>query len=221
MKIKCLLLLSVFLTGCATAPKLTTIKAAESIKVTTFSPPSGYEFVAPITVVDGTGCGSFGYRGTYERAEIILRNKAYSLGADYVQINTVREPYLNYPDCFVNTYQIQGATYKNTLISSELEYNIKMPLVDLKDAKDFVAECPSENIKMIVNIESGGVLVGTLDGAEMEEKEPYDNFHVKNGRFIGSNQYNMVSFGLNTEEKITITSMKESILLQCVITNYY
>jgi hypothetical protein len=40
-----------------------------------------------------------------------LKNRAYQLGADYVQIFTIREPYLS-GDCFRNEYAITGTAYK-------------------------------------------------------------------------------------------------------------
>jgi hypothetical protein len=70
-----------------------------------------YQDIGPISVADGEGCGGFGYQGTYDRAMTLLKNKAFRMGADYVQIFTVSEPY-SANGCFVNLYKISGTAYK-------------------------------------------------------------------------------------------------------------
>jgi len=55
--------------------------------------------------------GVYGTRGNYEGAYSLLRNKAVTLGADYVQVVRITEPHLAGP-CFRNEYIINGIAYK-------------------------------------------------------------------------------------------------------------
>jgi hypothetical protein len=48
--------------------------------------------LGPIEAFDGTGCGSTGYRGSYEEACRNLKIAGAEVGADDVQIMSISEP---------------------------------------------------------------------------------------------------------------------------------
>lgn len=66
-----------------------------------------------LTGSDGSGCGAFGSRGTYEGTVNSLKNQAHAIGADFVQIFTITEPHFR-PGCFDNVYTISGSAYKKS-----------------------------------------------------------------------------------------------------------
>ena len=98
------------LVGCVAEP-IPLNPAAFQIRIGKSDPGEGYIEVGPVTATHGGGCGGFGSRGTYEGAYAILKNKAATLGADYVQIYTVSEPHPA-GGCFVNAYTITGTAYR-------------------------------------------------------------------------------------------------------------
>ena len=99
-----ILLVATFLYGCA-APEIKMSSGASTVKVAKSDPPDNYSEIGPITAIDGEGCGGFGYRGTYNRAVIRLKNKTYKMDGDYVQIFSLTEPHFR-PGCFDNIYKI-------------------------------------------------------------------------------------------------------------------
>jgi len=113
MKIKTLILitLSAFLTGCVgnTPKKLNT--GAERITIDEAKPNGYYEVIGAVTGVDGDGCGSFGYKGSYERAVIDLQNKINELHGAYAQQTSIVKPHLD-GGCFNNEYQIRAVAYR-------------------------------------------------------------------------------------------------------------
>jgi len=76
-------------------------------------PPAGATPVGTIRAVDGEGCGLLGTKGTYEGAEKVARNKARALGADYVRITSVHEPYADH-ECVHKEYVIEGIAYRSS-----------------------------------------------------------------------------------------------------------
>lgn len=100
------------MTGCA-APIVKMSEGASTVKVGKSDPADNYSEIGPITASDGSGCGAYGYRGTYDRVVVILKNMAYQLGGDYVQIFTMTEPHLR-GGCFDNAYTISGTLFKKT-----------------------------------------------------------------------------------------------------------
>lgn len=98
-------------TGCVSVPVITLTPGAEVVKVAKADPPDNYQEVGPVSGYDGTGCGGFGYLGTYERAVLDLKNRSYGMGGDYVQIFTITEPHFR-PGCFDNQYKLSGTAYK-------------------------------------------------------------------------------------------------------------
>jgi len=105
-------LLITFLVGCASIPQVTLLEGANNVRVGKMDALDSFQDIGPISVEDGEGCGGFGYQGTYDRAMTLLKNKAFKMGADYVQIFTVSEPYSATSSCFVNLYKISGTAYK-------------------------------------------------------------------------------------------------------------
>jgi hypothetical protein len=104
-------LLCLGLAGCATAPLVSLNPGAEVVRVAKADPSDNYQEVGPVSGYDGSGCGYYGYCGSYERAMINLKNRANKMGADYVQIFTITEPHLD-SDCYNNIYKISGTAYK-------------------------------------------------------------------------------------------------------------
>lgn len=70
-------------------PKL--ISGAETVRVGKSDPDASHQYVGEITAIDGNDCGAYGRRGTYQGAITNLRNQAYTMGADYVQITNQTE----------------------------------------------------------------------------------------------------------------------------------
>jgi len=101
--------LSLFVSACAHNVAL--VPGAERVTVGKNDPTDNFSDVGQVTGFDGRGCGGFGYRGIYERAVLDIKNKAFQLGADYVQIFTITEPHYR-PGCFDNLYKISGTAYK-------------------------------------------------------------------------------------------------------------
>lgn len=101
----------VLVSGCVTVPVVSLRPGAEAVKVAKADPPDNYQEVGPVSGYDGKGCGGFGYYGTYERAVVDIKNRAYAKGGDYVQIFTITEPHLR-GDCFDNLYKLSGTAYK-------------------------------------------------------------------------------------------------------------
>lgn len=101
----------VVLQGCASKAVIP-IDGTDRVKVVKSDPPSNYKMIAPITATDGSGCGAFGSVGSYNNAVMLIKNIAYQMGGDYVQIYTMEAPYFR-PGCRVNTYTISGTLYKS------------------------------------------------------------------------------------------------------------
>jgi hypothetical protein len=106
-----ILVVLLLLLGACAAPQVRLSTGAEVVRVAKSDPPYNYEEVGPVSGFDGEGCGGFGYLGTYERAIINIKNRAYALGADYIQIFTITEPHSS-PNCYVNEYKLSGTAYK-------------------------------------------------------------------------------------------------------------
>jgi len=105
-----LVLLAILTVGCARTPLLLSPDASD-VRTGKADPIGNARELGPVTATDGSGCGLYGYRGTYERAYIQLKNNAAALGANYVQIYSISEPHLS-GGCFVNVFSISGMAYK-------------------------------------------------------------------------------------------------------------
>ena len=105
-----ILLLTGLLFGCAaSAPPIQ--GGANAVRVAKSDPGPGYEELGPLSGENGGGCGLYGTVGTYEGAVAELKNKANAMGADYVQIVNVREPY-KAGICRVNTFTVSGTAFR-------------------------------------------------------------------------------------------------------------
>jgi hypothetical protein len=111
---KCIGILGLFvlvISGCVSAPLVVLDSGAEKVMVGKSDPGDNYKGIGPVSGSDGADCGSYGYRGTYERAITNLRNKTYVMGGDYAQLVTLTEPHLS-GGCFDNEYSIRATAYK-------------------------------------------------------------------------------------------------------------
>ena len=76
------------------------------------NPPSGDAIqIAPVTARHGGGCGLYGAEGNFEGAATILRNKAASMGANYVQIIRQQGEHMT-GICLDRGYTIDGMAYR-------------------------------------------------------------------------------------------------------------
>jgi hypothetical protein len=107
-RLYCLLLLTL-LPACATSAS--PAKSVDPIQIETRPPPAGAKLLGSFTVVDGEGCGILATRGSYARALLRLRSKARSVGADYVQLTEVEEPYYDH-QCLHQEYRLTGTAYR-------------------------------------------------------------------------------------------------------------
>jgi hypothetical protein len=106
------LVVSMFvLVGCA-ATLVQLSEQGSKVEVGKRDPDPGMEEIGPVSATHGDGCGAFGTRGTYEGAYTLLKNEAARLGADFVQILTLTEPYHRNPNCFDNRFVIRGIAYR-------------------------------------------------------------------------------------------------------------
>ena len=83
------LVIVVFLltTSCASPPVQMT-PGAEKVLVSRTDPADNFELIGPVTAQDGSGCGMYGRRGSYDDAVVAIRVKAAQMGANYVAIIT-------------------------------------------------------------------------------------------------------------------------------------
>lgn len=99
--------------GCAQQRTTMQQEGAEHIVVSKDPAPAGAELLQTITAVDGSGCRGFGHVGVRPLVEIDLRNQAFALGGDYVQIVEARKPGSDAAGpCLSNGYQLQGQVYR-------------------------------------------------------------------------------------------------------------
>jgi len=110
MRAATIALIALALAGCAGKPPVLR-EGADRIQVAKNDPPPGSTYLREISVQDGSGCGLYGYKGSFARAVIHLRNEAQKLGADYVQIMGRDTPNLEY-GCYDNTYRIDATAYR-------------------------------------------------------------------------------------------------------------
>lgn len=104
------LLAPVLLAACA-APPMALAPNATRVQLGKSDPGNNYELIGPVSGIDGTSCGAYGYKGSYERAVTDLRNKAAGMGGNYVQLVTISEPH-RAGGCFVNEYRVSANVYR-------------------------------------------------------------------------------------------------------------
>jgi hypothetical protein len=81
------------------------------LRINKASPPAGAQPLGPLRAVDGSGCGMFGTPGTYAGALAKLRARAEALGADYIELTLVKEPYVDH-QCKHREYLLEGKAYR-------------------------------------------------------------------------------------------------------------
>ena len=101
----------VFSSGCTPTAPLALTPEARRIPVGQSDPGPGYSVIDGLDVVDGSGCGGFGSRGSFNGALSQLRYKAGLLHADYIKLVSTKEPYGD-GRCFHNEYSISAIVYK-------------------------------------------------------------------------------------------------------------
>jgi S1-C subfamily serine protease len=121
-----LILTALLLSGCSAA-EVTAVPDTSRVTVGTRPPEGGYQQLGAITATHGGGCGLYGSRGDYEGAHTKLRNKAATLGADYVQIIKVTPPHLE-GICMNQAFVIDGLAYKMTVGSAQAAPEPKKPV---------------------------------------------------------------------------------------------
>lgn len=96
--------------GCAGRPQVLQ-PGAETVKVGKADAVAGSVYIGEVSGQDGHGCGMWGRKGTYAGAVMSVRNQAYAMGADYVQIMGRDTPNLEFR-CYDNTYRIDATAYR-------------------------------------------------------------------------------------------------------------
>ncbi len=88
--------------------------SADAVRIDKAPAPPGSQPVRGLRATDGEGCGLFTHVGTYEGASAKLREQAKALGADYVQITDVKEPYADH-GCVHKEFTLVGVAYRSPL----------------------------------------------------------------------------------------------------------
>ena len=155
------------LCGCATIPLYNLQQGAEVVRVAKADPPDNYQEAGQISVYDGAMCGPmyWGYKGTYEQAVIKLKNKAYQMGADYIQIFTISESDLT-SNCGNNIYKISGTAYKKVR-------NLPSPTPIVNQTIGNV-DVVTEKLKTLSDLLSKGMI--TQADFDVQKKKLLDNY---------------------------------------------
>jgi len=95
----------------ACAGKVPPPAAIDALVVSKEEPPADAVKIADIQAKDGSGCGITGTGGSYEGALRKLRLRAKSLGADFVQLTSVKEPYHDH-QCAHRAFEVAGVAYR-------------------------------------------------------------------------------------------------------------
>jgi hypothetical protein len=106
--------------ACAPTAPLVLTPEAQRITVGQSDPGPGYLVVDGVDVIDGSGCGAFGTRGSFNGALKKLRFEAGRLHGDFIKIVSTKEPYATPPGpngqwgCYHNAYSISAIVYKKS-----------------------------------------------------------------------------------------------------------
>ncbi len=101
--------LAVLLTACSGSTPAA--KTVDGVVIDRGPPPAGARSLGQVKAVDGNGCGLLGTLGTYDGAATLLSQRARALGADYVQITSVKEPVAT-RECVEKSYTLTGIAYR-------------------------------------------------------------------------------------------------------------
>src|SRR3954467_8334260 len=96
----------------AGAGRVPPASSADTVRIDKAPAPAGSRAVRGLSATDGEGCGLFTHVGTYEGASAKLRGQAKALGADYVQITDVKEPYADH-GCVHKEFTLVGVAYRS------------------------------------------------------------------------------------------------------------
>lgn len=95
----------------ATAPKITLLPEAQSVKIfRNDDPPIACREIKPVEVAHGDGCGGFGALGNYEGAYSMFKNAVITLGGNAAILQSDVAPGLR-GDCFVNAHTLRGVAF--------------------------------------------------------------------------------------------------------------
>jgi hypothetical protein len=100
------------------APKPQVAADSNEVEVGKGDPPAGFEQMQTLEVKHGSGCGLYGTKGNFDGAYAMLRNEGHKVGADYVQIMTVQEPYSD-GACAHQEYRMTGVAYRRGKAASK------------------------------------------------------------------------------------------------------
>jgi hypothetical protein len=93
------------------APKPQVAEDSKQVEVGKGDPPAGFVQMQTLEVQHGSGCGLSGKKGNFDGAYALLRDQGHKIGADYVQIMTVQEPYSD-GACAHQEYKMTGVAYR-------------------------------------------------------------------------------------------------------------
>lgn len=110
MRALIIILFAAIISGC-TASQVKQTEEALLVEINHNPPPYGAKQVGPISAKHGGGCGLYGAEGNFEGAASILRNKAATLGANYVQITDQQGEHVT-GLCLDRSYTINGLAFK-------------------------------------------------------------------------------------------------------------
>jgi hypothetical protein len=85
--------------------------SVDSLIVSENAPPSGAVRLGEIRASDGAGCGMLGKGGSHEAALRKLRLRARALGADFVHLTSVKEPYHD-RQCAHRAFTFEGVAFR-------------------------------------------------------------------------------------------------------------
>jgi len=86
-------------------------QTVNGVRIDHAAPPPSARALGAVEAVDGHGCGLLGTLGTYDGAAALLSQRARALGADFVQVTSVKEPVATH-ECVEKTYALKGVAYR-------------------------------------------------------------------------------------------------------------
>jgi hypothetical protein len=118
MRFALLLAIALFSLDCRPKPDISnTPDRSEEVDAQKADPPAGAREIGPVEVTDGGGCGALGMTGTENGALRALRNKAATMGANYVKLTTSEPPHET-AGCFDKGYTMRGIAYSAPTVAA-------------------------------------------------------------------------------------------------------
>lgn len=90
---------------------------SEEVTADKAAPPPGSHELGPVEITDGGGCGALGVTGSYEGALRALRNKAATMGANYLKLGEGVGPH-EALGCYDKGYTLRGVAYRAPTLAS-------------------------------------------------------------------------------------------------------